>query len=287
MDLKIVRKTGAVGLLCLLSAPFAGCEQPELLCNVASGAYAVQYFPKDAGDDCLMLPGELIGMAVYNPPNADKTGFDSTRTMISVQALSMGALADEAQATAGAVDADRDHTPFSMGDYSNRPGEDSFCSAPRLTAAEQHIPETAYTDADGDQHVFPETRLTYEWSDLSVHMTFATPGNAATGTVTITKSVRDPTTGTTSSCASTYIASALFPTVSCGATDAMGKPTGAPDDTRCCATADLANDRSLGSGIHPDFKLKCDPTLLLCVLDWRPGEAFPPLGGNAFCGRSE
>src|SRR5215212_7774703 len=89
MDLKIVRKTGAVGLLCLLSVPFAGCEQTELLCNVAGGPYVAQYFPKDAGDDCLMLPGELIGMSVYNPPNSEKTVLDTTKTMISVQALSM------------------------------------------------------------------------------------------------------------------------------------------------------------------------------------------------------
>ncbi len=281
--------SSAAGLLglCGLGAFGAACEQPELLCNVGSGPYVVQYFPKDAGGDCLMIPGELVGMALYNAPNATQTGFDSSRTMISVQAQSVGALADEARATAGAVDADSDHTQFSFGDYSSRPDEDGFCSAPRLTAAEQHIPETAYTDKDGAPQVFPETRLSYEWTDLRVFMTFATPGNAATGTVAITREMTDPATGVTSSCEATYVASALFPAVSCGATDAMGKPTGEPDDTRCCATADPENDRDLGSGIHPDFKLKCDPALLMCVLDWRPGEAFPPLGDNAFCGRSE
>jgi hypothetical protein len=279
------RRSGAVSLLhlCLLGALSASCEQPDLLCDVASGPYATRYFPKNPAEDCLLLPGELIGMANYNPPASSGETLDVTKTLVAVQPDSLGALSDDARAKAGAVDPAQDHTLFSFGDYSNKPAEDGFCSASNLTAAEQHIPEAAFTDEDGNPQVFPETRLSYQWSDLKVYMTFATPGNAATGEVTITKEVTDPMTGMKDSCSATYIASALFPAVSCGGVDAMGEPTGVPDDTRCCATADLESDRSFGSGIHPDFKVRCDPDLLLCVLDWKPGEAFPPMGGNAFC----
>lgn len=289
MKIQVLRKSGAVGLLglFLLGASSASCEQPDLLCDVGSGPYATRYFPKNPAEDCLMLPGELVGMATYNPVAASGEVLDVTQTRIAVQPSSLGALADGARATAGAVDTAPDHSLFSFGEYTNKPGEDDFCSAPSLAPAEQHIPESAYTAEDGSAQVFPETRLSYQWTDLRVFMTFAVPGNAATGEVTITKEVTDPMTGTTSTCAATYVASALFPAVGCEGKDAMGKPTGAPDDTRCCATADLASDRSFGSGIHPDFKVKCDPALLMCVLDWRPGEAFPPLGGNAFCASSE
>jgi hypothetical protein len=281
-------KRGSLGLLglLLLGASSASCEQPELLCDTFRGPYVVKYIAEDPAKDCMMLPGELVGMATYNPPNADGTALDTSRTTISVQATSMGLLVDSAQETAGAADPAPGHTSYSLGDFSNKPGEDDFCSASGLTTAEQHIPETAYTDADGNAQVFPATRLAYQWSDLRVHTTFATPGNAATGTVTITKEVTDPTTGMTDTCSITYVASALFPAVGCQGSDEMGQPNGMPDDAKCCATADLASDRPFGSGINPDFKVKCDPQLLFCVLDWRPGEAFPPLGGNPYCGSS-
>lgn len=285
MKIQAMRMRGAAGLLGLLlvGASSASCEQPDLLCDVGSGPYTTRYFPKDGVEDCLAIPGELVGMTTYNPAAADGDTLDLSQTVIAVQPSSLGALADGARDAAGAVDPALDHTLFASGDYTNKPAEDGFCSAPSLTAAEQHIPETAYTGEDGSAQVFPETRLSYEWTDMRVFMTFATPGYAATGEVTITKEVTDPMTGMKSSCASTYVASALFPAVGCGGTDAMGMPTGAPDDTKCCATADLASGRSFGSGIHPEFKVKCDPELLLCVLDWKPGEAFPPRGGNAFC----
>src|SRR4029078_3511230 len=130
-------------------------------------------------------PGELVGMATYNPSNADGTGLDAGRTMISVHESSMGALVDDAQSTAGAADPAPDHKPYSFGGLMNKPGADDFCAASGLTRAEQQIPETAYTDEDGNAQVLPATRLAYEWSDLRVYTTFATPGNAMTGTVTI------------------------------------------------------------------------------------------------------
>lgn len=275
----------ALGALALLFTAALGtsCEQPPMLCEVASGPYAVKYFPKDAGNDCLMIPGEQVGMSVYNPPKGDDREIDASRATIAIQAHSMGALADDAKATAGATDPDPKHKQYSFGTYAARPDADDFCAASDLSAAEQRIPETAYTDADGNPAIYPETRLAYEWRDVRMHMTFATPGNAATGEVSITRERADSETGNRETCTTTYIASALFPKVGCEAVDATGQGTGMPDDTRCCANADPAKGRPFGSGLHPDFKVKCDPELLLCVLDWRPGEPFPPRGTNPVC----
>lgn len=289
MKIRTIRWTicaaGLVGLF-LLGSSGVSCTQPELLCNVTSSPfdpYIAQYIPKDPASNCLALPGEFIGMKTYNPPLEDGKNVDASKTSVAVQAIAVGQLTDDGRA-AGAVDSDQTHTQFSLGDFSNTPNADDFCSAPDLSAAEQHIPRTDYTDAEGNAQVFPETRLKYEWKDLQVYMTFAAPGSAATGEVTITREVTDPTTGTTDSCTTTYVANALFPAVGCEVTDAMGAGTGMPDDTRCCSKADLANGRPFGSGINPDFKVKCDPTLLLCVLDWKPGEAFPPTGTSSACG---
>lgn len=279
-------KSIALGACALLFTAAFGtsCEQPPILCEVASGAYIVKYFPKEAGSDCLMLPGEEVGMSVYNPPKGDDREIDALRATVAIQATSMGVLADTAKATASATDPDPAHKQYSFGNYTARPDANDFCAASDLSVAEQHIPETAYEDKDGNPAIFPETRLAYEWRDVRVHMAFATPGNAATGEVTITRESEDPTTGERETCTTTYIASALFPSVGCEAVDAAGQATGMPDDTRCCAKANPDKGRPFGSRIHPDFKVKCDPTLLQCVLDWKPGESFPPLGANAFCG---
>lgn len=278
---------GAASLvgLSLLGLATPSCSQPAMLCDVASGPYVARYFPKEGAGDCLSLPGELVGMKTYNPPSADGDGLDAGETEIAVQSASVGQLADDA-AAAGAADPDGSHTLYSFGEYSNKPDGDDLCSAPGLSPAELHIPRTDYTDAGGDARTFPETRLVYEWKGLVVYTTFTAPGTAATGEVTITREVTDPATGTKDSCTATYVVSALSPVVGCEATDAMGNPTGLPDDEACCPEADLSKGRTSGSGIDPDFRVRCDPALLLCVLDWKPGEAFPPLGGNPGCGGS-
>ncbi|TKD10326.1 hypothetical protein [Polyangium fumosum] len=279
-------KTIALGASALLFTAAFGtsCEQPPILCEVASSAYIVKYYPKDAGSDCLKLPGERVGMSVYNPPKGDDREIDATQATVAIQAHAMGVLADDAKNKAGATDPDSNHKQYSLGDYAARPDADDLCATSGLSVAEQHIPETAYTDADGHPAIYPETRLAYEWRDVRVYMTFATSGNAATGEVTITRDTEDPATGDHETCTTTYVASALFPIAGCEAVDAMGQATGMPDDTRCCANADPSQGRPFGSGIHPNFKVKCDPELLLCVLDWKPGESFPPLGKSSFCG---
>jgi hypothetical protein len=55
------------------------------------------------------------------------------------------------------------------------PDTNSFCAASALSVAEQHIPETAYTDGDGNAQVFPETRLVYQWSELRMYTTYSAP----------------------------------------------------------------------------------------------------------------
>ncbi|MFO0590370.1 MAG: hypothetical protein U0441_22700 [Polyangiaceae bacterium] len=273
-----------VGLLSLgLFTP--SCTSPKLLCDVASGPYVARYFPKDGGADCLSLKGELIGMKTYNPPSEDGENLDASKTTVAVQASSVGEMADAA-AAAGTADPDKTHTLYSYGDYSNTPDADAVCSAGALSSAEIHVPKTAYTDGDGNPQVLPETRLVYAWKSLSVYTTFTSPGNAATGEVTITREVTSPDTGAKDTCTTTYIASALYPPVDCEVKDADDNGTGKPNDAACCGVADPAAGRPEASGINPDFKVKCDPDLLLCVLDWKPGEAFPPLGKNAACGAS-
>lgn len=272
---------GAAAALSLLGLVAPSCSSPAMLCDVASAPYATRYYPKDASQDCLSLPGELIGMKAYNPPSKDGENIDASKTTIAVQTSASGDLTDAA-AAAGTQDPDAAHKVYAYGDYSNKPDADDICSATSLSPAEVHVPETEYTDEGGNPQVLPETRLVYTWQSLRAHTTFSAQGDSATGEVTITREQTDPDTGVKDTCTVTYIAAALAPAVGCEALDADGNGTGAPNDVACCA-ADLEKGRPYGSGINPDFKVKCDPDLLLCVLDWTPGEAFPPIGENPFC----
>jgi hypothetical protein len=179
----------------------------------------------------------------------------------------------------GVTDGDPSHTIHSYSDYPTRPDRDHFCSPTNLSVAEQHLPEFAYEDEQGNMQTSPEQHVRYQWNDLRVYVTFATQGTAATGEVTITDEI--------AGCTATYLASALYPAVGCELLDAEGNGTGIPDDLACCANADPDRGRAFGSGISPDLKVKCDPDLFLCVLDWKPGEAFPPTGKNPGCGTSE
>jgi hypothetical protein len=285
MNMHAIRISCVFGFLCLSFATTSGisCTQPDIHCVTGTKPYAVQYFPKETNDDCLMLAGELIGLDVYNPPLGYDLEIDASRATLAIQAASVGALADDAFKVANARDPNTDHKQYALGNYAIHPDANDICIASEMSDAIQHIPQTAYTTADGGEAIYPETRLIYAWRDVRVHVTFATPGNAMTGEVTITRETTDPQTGMQSACQTTYVASALFPSVACEAKDEMGNPNGMPDDTLCCANADPEHGRPLGSGLHPSIRVKCHPELLQCVLDWRPGETFPPLGANAFC----
>jgi len=261
----------------------ASGEQRPMLCEVASGPYIMKYFPKDPANDCLGLAGELVGMGVYNPPKGDDQQIDASQATIAIQSNTMGSLADDAQWTAGAIDANSAHKQYALGDYAVRPDDEDFCAATNLAPAEQEIPETSYTDEDGNPAVYPATHLLQQWNDVQVHVTYATPGNAAMGEVTMTRVIKGPFMGNPETCTVTYVASGLFPAVGCEALDENGDGTGLPDDLRCCPGANIDKGRLYGSGIHPDFKTKCDPVLLTCVLDWSPGQSFPPLGSNPAC----
>ena len=85
---------------------------------------------------------------------------------------------------------------------------------------------------------------------------------------------------TQDACSAEYDVLALFPQVYCGdedmIPDADADDDNEPDDTLCAAEAHPM--LGIGSGISPDFPVKCDPDLLFCVLDAEPGsETFPVL----------
>ncbi len=88
---------------------------------------------------------------------------------------------------------------------------------------------------------------------------------------------------TEDSCSAEYNVAGVWPSVFCGVDkevdDGMGgtKTVTVPEASLCCPSADPLGGRITGSGINPDFPMKCDPDLLLCVLDIPDASKLPAL----------
>ncbi|WP_437738486.1 hypothetical protein [Sorangium sp. So ce1335] len=135
--------------------------------------------------------------------------------------------------------------------------------------------------ADGGGEPADGRSLKYEWSNLEVYVTAANLGNTFQADLTYTE-------GT---CTAKYRVVGLWPQVGCEklveqqmvdpetdepvVDEETGEPvmevvaTGEPEDKLCDNTPDPEPPYFLpwASGISEDLKVKCDPVMLVCVLD--------------------
>jgi hypothetical protein len=254
-----IHKVISVVGVAMAASVFAGasCSQPAIQCVVGHGPYAAKYELVEGTGSCAGLIGEEIGLATYLQPTADRESADYDKRRISVQSATFGGLFQERDGL-GAGEEDK---PYALGDLTVDPNEKELCFAggaagtSALAPAEMDVPEAETTDDDGNPVTLPARHLRQTWEDLSIYVTAAVPGTQMTGTMTYEDLIEG--------CKATYRVVALFPAVPCA--NAMGQP----DDATCDPTGSAEEGRT-GSGINPDFKVKCDPQLLYCVLDETP-----------------
>jgi len=246
----------------------ASCSQPAIQCVVGHGPFAAKYELIEGTGSCAALLGEEIGLATFLAPNSDRTGADYDKRRISVQSITLGTLFQERE------DIGKEDVPYALGDYTTEPDANNLCFAggaagtPALSAAEIDLPETMTTDSMGNPVTLPAVHLRQTWENISVYVTAAVPGTQMIGKMTYEDLIEG--------CKASYNVVALFPAVACNKLDAEGKPTDQPDDAACDPRANPAEGRNFGSGINPDFKVKCDPKFLYCVLDEAPLPAAGP-----------
>ncbi|APR81345.1 Putative lipoprotein mlpA precursor [Minicystis rosea] len=238
-------------LLALLAAALPSCGQPRINCTTGHGGFAARYTLKPGSKQgegtCDTLKGEIIGLEKYNPARDDPNKQDLTHAILAIQSSALGNLANAAEAAGLTVDRSK---VSSIGDFTSvTPDDEDVCSVPALAAAALDVPAIDMS---------PATSLRYEWSDVRVYVTTASPGTQMVATVKITQD----------GCSAQFDVLGLWPAVSCETLDAEGNGTGAPDPVRCDPNADPDAGRPTGSGINPDLKdaIVCDPDLLLCVL---------------------
>jgi hypothetical protein len=275
--------------LSAISSSFLSCSQPAVVCTAAhagslvgfaavyelkgespSGCGAMADHP--SGAKLNELTYETVGFETYHPIKVSENGQepDFTKTTIAVQSDALGSLAKARPSEEGGQ-------AYSLGTFTNsEPDADGFCPVKDIEPAELSFPvvpavpdDPMTMDEDESTPEEPAVNIKYAWKNLKIYVTAAAQGTQFSGDLTYTQDT----------CAVDYKVIGFWPEVGCEGVglDEMGKEIAVPDDSLCCPNADPEAGRITGSGINPDFPVKCDPNLLICVLDRKEGQDIPVL----------
>ncbi|MDJ0764131.1 MAG: hypothetical protein QNJ97_14210 [Myxococcota bacterium] len=246
----------ALGMLiaCLISN---GCKPDPVDCQVARGDAFGKFFPEfddpDEDNPCENLKGDVFGLhTFYNPTSDDTTDFD--RPIFAIRPQTLGQMVDDA-ADYDVEDEDDDHEIHSLGDFDSSSPSNDVCTVSDLNEAELELDEYIIPgdpDAGVEDETVPAQHVSYEWSNVKVLVTAAWIGTQIVADLKYTDHNAD--------CEAEYKVQLLWPAVPCADND------GDPEDGYCDAEP-VENLTTIGSGISPDFKVKCDEDLLYCVLD--------------------
>ena len=262
------------------SASIVACSQAAVQCQAGHSGlglgFAAKYYPVGTpGAECV-LTGDEIGLETYHPPGAGPDGTQpdfSVPSGVAIKTSALGNLIAD-KASKGSEDVlgvnkendDGTHTlaehpAYSLGKFTTIEPVDGFCPVAGLGTAQQSFPpvEAVAPDPadpkDPGVEAEPAQAVKYEWSDVKVYVTAAAQGTQFSGHLKYTQD----------SCTAEYNVLAVWPSVPCGS------------DADCCPAADPLGGRVTGSGINPDFPMKCDAVLELCVLDAPDASKLPVL----------
>ena len=291
------------------SASIAACSQAQVQCqagHAGSGVgFAVKYYPVGTPGAACAVPGDEIGFETYHPPGGGDDGSQpdfSVASIVAFQNNSMGVLIGDKsgvgsedpegagkQAEDGSHIAPK-HAAYSLGKFATVEPVNDFCAVTDPQPAEQDfplVPKRAPDPADpmdmGDPEV-PASTVKYAWSDVKVYVTAAAQGTQFSGRLKYTQD----------SCSAEYNVAGVWPSVACTSrvpdgVDANGDPKTklVANAALCCPTADPLGGRLTGSGINPDFPMKCeqiapvdednDDLGVRCVLDTADPSKLPIL----------
>jgi hypothetical protein len=222
-----------------------GCEnvpQPKIGCTIGQGPFAVKYTPKvpqTLPSVCAANKGETISVRDYT---------DSGKNYIAIRSSLIGA---ETR-----TDPNPDHKPYSFGEYPFESNAENFCEAGTMSPTIVQVP------ADATR---PAVDRRYEWSNVKFLNTPRAAGTQMSATLKFTDNV--------AGCSLEYDVVGMWPALDCSKVD-PGTGLRVPDENKCAtvANADAGVRVACSSAgcVSPDFRIHCDPDILLCVLDQPP-----------------
>ncbi|RYZ15679.1 MAG: hypothetical protein EOO70_06270 [Myxococcaceae bacterium] len=202
-------------------------EQPSAGCIVQEGQWFVKYEALDAPTG--------VDCAGSEPLAGDDLGVfkfanpDQGTSQLVIRPASLAALGqfDETNAYAGLQ---------SIGSLETTTDADDFCGATGFSSAAVNANTGAYAGAAAEA-------ITYQFDNVKVYSNPGAPGTQMSGELTYTNN----------GCVSRYVWRAMWPSTGCD-------PDAVPDETNGPDTC------GEGSGLNPDFKVRCDEELAHCVL---------------------
>lgn len=296
-----------LGLALLLAA--GGCDQPAPKCTAAHAPYAATYTLVSGDGDCAQLKGEILNVWAYNGAGKRNT-IDYSKISLAIQPQSMSDLALSGREPSDPDTEDQPYGFGAY--QNDEPGGDDYCVVPTLSAANislAEVPEVA--DMCPITPAEPAVEVRYEFSNVRVYTTAKAIGTKLFADLTYTKDGCTATyrVAAISPAVSCAVPPAEEPPAEeppaeedasiegdggepleldggeppvdegdagCPAEEEEPSPEPAPevvlDEALCSPNEDPAAGRATGSGINPDFKVRCDPDLTLCVLN----EEAPP-----------
>lgn len=224
-----------------------------------------------------ILKGGVFGIRTYYQGGSDGYIDYSIPAKVALQFEPVGLAAFEAydREAPGFDRLDPNLILYNIGDFATATPNGDRCDVVNIQPVNVQIPEAPLIPADeGDpedpdddepeQPAVPPISYAINWTRLQFLVTTPYPGTQFEGDVTIQ----------VNNCIGTYKATGVYATdhVSCAGAE------GGPDPSQCLALPDLSQGVFFGTGINPDFPVRCedvtpegvtDPAKadFLCVLD--------------------
>jgi hypothetical protein len=222
------------------------CTQPLMNCSSAYGSYAAEYTltQGDPASACGQLAGDVLGMTTYFQAGGKNGTPDYENADVAIRPESLGIMIDYAQAR-GAIEGDEIfHEANAIGSFTaGFPDDQLFCMAEDFDVSEVALPsveatmdDPATSDVDETHPAQAETRIRYRWSNARFLVSADAQGTQFEADLEYTRD----------GCVAEYHVVAVYPAVAC------------ETDAEC-------DDEK--NGINPDFALRCNTDLGLCVLD--------------------
>ncbi|PRQ03293.1 hypothetical protein ENSA5_17300 [Enhygromyxa salina] len=224
----------------------ASCAQPVLNCTSAHGAFAAEYSLTKGDPDaaCAQLQGDVLGIQTYFQAGGPNGTPDYQRAKVAIRPRSLGARIDDAAAR-GVIDADElFHRANAVGAFTaGFPDDQSFCQVEDFADAEVSLPELPAVpddaktpDEDESRPAEPASEIRYRWSGARFVVSADAQGTQFEAELELRQD----------GCEAEYHVVGVYPSVA-------------------CETDEECNDET--NGINPDFALRCNTSLGLCVLD--------------------
>lgn len=222
------------------------CAQPLLNCGSAYGYYAAEYtlIEGDETSACGQLPGDVLGMTTYFQEGGKNGTPDYQNADVAIRPESLGIMIDYAEAR-GVIDGDVVfYQANAIGSFTDGfPDEATFCMAEDFGTSEVSLPaideipdDPATLEEDETQPAQAAIDVAYTWTNARFVVSADAQGTQFEADLEYTQD----------GCTAKYHVVGVYPAVG-------------------CETNDECNDDK--NGLNPDFALRCNTDLGLCVLD--------------------